>query len=340
MPYYEPDMMPATPDDFRECQIVETRDESVVGIEEWRPGIPQHQERFGSDAHRQERNIPSIRLRCAHSPVPRCCWSWPGTYLVYHLSSKEEAPSRDFTELEFAGADDQHTGSCYSLSTVLDHQSLFQRRGANLVVAARRRVDAGARRVSCRAMAGRLQIFQKFTFEKDGDQVRLASVEASEKLPTDLKTNIDALLESPRDTAVHAGRSLLRSPAPRAICSFRDADGKIVARFAAMPASRIVVCTLSLFGFCAIAQAQQVIPLWDKARPALKRGASNPSSTRTGGTRTSTILRSPCSCLPRARPMARRSSLRQAVDIASWCSIPKASSPRSISRAWASPRSR
>ena len=33
MPYYEPDVMPVTPDDFREFQILETRDESVVGIE-------------------------------------------------------------------------------------------------------------------------------------------------------------------------------------------------------------------------------------------------------------------------------------------------------------------
>ena len=33
LPYYEPDMMPATPDDFREFQIVDTIDESVVGIE-------------------------------------------------------------------------------------------------------------------------------------------------------------------------------------------------------------------------------------------------------------------------------------------------------------------
>jgi len=45
---------------------------------------------------------------------------------------------------------------------------------------------------------GPTQISQKFTFEKDGDQVRLASVQASGKLPTDLKTNVDALLESPR----------------------------------------------------------------------------------------------------------------------------------------------
>jgi len=33
LPYYEPDIMPATPDDFREFQLVETTDESVVGIE-------------------------------------------------------------------------------------------------------------------------------------------------------------------------------------------------------------------------------------------------------------------------------------------------------------------
>ena len=33
LPYYEPDIMPATPDDFREFQVVETHDESVVGIE-------------------------------------------------------------------------------------------------------------------------------------------------------------------------------------------------------------------------------------------------------------------------------------------------------------------
>jgi hypothetical protein len=33
LPYYEEGMMPATPDDFREYQVLETRDESVVGIE-------------------------------------------------------------------------------------------------------------------------------------------------------------------------------------------------------------------------------------------------------------------------------------------------------------------
>jgi hypothetical protein len=34
MPYYEPDVRHATPDDFRHFQVVESRDESVVGLED------------------------------------------------------------------------------------------------------------------------------------------------------------------------------------------------------------------------------------------------------------------------------------------------------------------
>jgi len=34
MPYYEPDRIPVTPDDFRQFQVVEILDESLVGIED------------------------------------------------------------------------------------------------------------------------------------------------------------------------------------------------------------------------------------------------------------------------------------------------------------------
>jgi hypothetical protein len=34
MPYYEPNTMIATPDDFRQFQVVESRDQSVIGIED------------------------------------------------------------------------------------------------------------------------------------------------------------------------------------------------------------------------------------------------------------------------------------------------------------------
>jgi hypothetical protein len=33
-PFYEPDMQPATPDDFTHFQVVESRDESIVGFED------------------------------------------------------------------------------------------------------------------------------------------------------------------------------------------------------------------------------------------------------------------------------------------------------------------
>ena len=33
LPYYEPDRMPSTPDDFDYFQVVDTEDESVIGIE-------------------------------------------------------------------------------------------------------------------------------------------------------------------------------------------------------------------------------------------------------------------------------------------------------------------
>jgi hypothetical protein len=120
-----------------------------------------------------------------------------GVYLIHHLTSKEDAPSREFTELEFAGADYQHTGSCYSLSTVLVVNRFFS--GAVRSWSSPRE-DAWTLALDSivQGNGGPTQISRKFTFEKDGDQVRLASVEASEKLPTDLKTNVDVLLESPR----------------------------------------------------------------------------------------------------------------------------------------------
>jgi hypothetical protein len=36
LPYYEPDTMPSTPDDFYKFQVLETRDESVVGLQDGR----------------------------------------------------------------------------------------------------------------------------------------------------------------------------------------------------------------------------------------------------------------------------------------------------------------
>ena len=45
---------------------------------------------------------------------------------------------------------------------------------------------------------GPVRDFQKFTFEKDGDQVRLTSVEGSKWHPTDVAKNIDLLIDAPK----------------------------------------------------------------------------------------------------------------------------------------------
>ena len=42
-----------------------------------------------------------------------------GGFTIYKATSKDAVPSRDFTELELAADDEDHTGTCYSLSTVL-----------------------------------------------------------------------------------------------------------------------------------------------------------------------------------------------------------------------------
>jgi hypothetical protein len=118
-----------------------------------------------------------------------------GGFAIFRMCSKEEAPSRAFTELEFAGQD--HAGSCYSLSSVLI---------ANRALSGAVRTWTSPREDTWtltlddieHGYGGQKQIFQKFTFEKSGEQVRLVSVEASKDRSTDLAHNIDELLETPR----------------------------------------------------------------------------------------------------------------------------------------------
>lgn len=121
-----------------------------------------------------------------------------GGYLVYHLTSREDAPSREFTALEFAGADPEHTGSCYSLDTVLFANRAFNK-GARTWTSPREETWTLSIDDVVQGYGGPQSIFQKFTFEKQGDQIRLMSVEASEKISTDLKTNIDELVDGPSD---------------------------------------------------------------------------------------------------------------------------------------------
>jgi hypothetical protein len=61
LPFYEPDVMPATPDDFREFQILESRDESVVGIEGGDIVF------LSTDAHIRQQLVPKGSLKIPYT---------------------------------------------------------------------------------------------------------------------------------------------------------------------------------------------------------------------------------------------------------------------------------
>jgi hypothetical protein len=100
--------------------------------------------------------------------------------------------------LELAAEDDDHSGTCYSLSTVLMANGVFggavrtwtpdgknEHKWTLTVEKVRQDSDGPAHE------------FQKFTFEKFGQQVRLVDVDASAGYPTEVEVNIDRLLQAP-----------------------------------------------------------------------------------------------------------------------------------------------
>jgi hypothetical protein len=114
-----------------------------------------------------------------------------GGFLAVRYTSGDQGPSRDFSELEFAD-------SCYSLSTVLIANRFLS--GASRTWTSTRD-DAWTLKLDdvVQGQGGPIRMYQKFTFEKYGDQVRLVGMEASEGLDTDVEHNVDTLLEVPNE---------------------------------------------------------------------------------------------------------------------------------------------
>lgn len=116
-----------------------------------------------------------------------------GGFLVYRLVGSDDAPSKDFTALEFAGADDDHTGTCYSFDTVL----FTNRVGSSAVRTWKSpRDDVWVLLVDdvIQGNGGPVRDFQKYTFEKVDEKVRLTAVEASKGHVQTVDDNIDELI--------------------------------------------------------------------------------------------------------------------------------------------------
>ena len=122
-----------------------------------------------------------------------------GGLAAYRLAGKDDAPSRAFTELELAAADSAHTGTCYSLSTVLIAN------GANRnVVRTWSRADEDnddewtlMLEDVVQGPNGPVRVFQEYTFERHGQQLWLTAVDGSEGMSTSVARSIDQLLDGP-----------------------------------------------------------------------------------------------------------------------------------------------
>lgn len=124
-----------------------------------------------------------------------------GGFALYRGMQKPEGPPREFLDREFAGADSDRTGSCYSLSTVLIANGAFSN-------ATREWEHAGAKDEERWLLAiddlvqgagSPAHVFQRYTFQRKGDTVHLVAVEVSEGQSKKIKDHVDALLEAPND---------------------------------------------------------------------------------------------------------------------------------------------
>lgn len=127
-----------------------------------------------------------------------------GGFTIYKAVSKEDGPSRKFLELELAAHDEDRAGTCYSLSTVLIASGVIGNDARTWTAPDTDNENKWALELEnvVQGFNGPTRVFQKFTFEKSGEQVRLVSVDATEGMPTDIGQNVDQLI-----AGAHARRS-------------------------------------------------------------------------------------------------------------------------------------
>jgi hypothetical protein len=121
-----------------------------------------------------------------------------GGFGLHRALNKPDSPSRDFLDLELAGADSDHTGACYSLSTVIVANTAFSSAMLEWMPAGEDAWTLSMEDV-VNAHGGPAHVFQRFTFRQRGEFVDLVSVEASEGQNTDVEANIDGLLQAPNE---------------------------------------------------------------------------------------------------------------------------------------------
>jgi hypothetical protein len=120
-----------------------------------------------------------------------------GGFGLHRALNRPEGPSRDFLELELAGPEGQ-PGSCYSLSTVLIANSVFNDAVREWSAAGEQAWTLSFEDLH-QGPDGPVSVFQRFTFERRDGMAHLTKVQATKGINTNLSDNLRGLLEAPNE---------------------------------------------------------------------------------------------------------------------------------------------
>jgi hypothetical protein len=132
-----------------------------------------------------------------------------GGFALHRALSEPEGPPRSFLDRELAAPenDEQHAGTCFSLSTVIIANTLFSSATLEWKPAHEAAWTLSLEDI-LHDSRGPVHVFQRFTFEERDELIHLVAVEASEGQDTDLTHNIDALLAAPNGRSTPVERCL------------------------------------------------------------------------------------------------------------------------------------
>jgi hypothetical protein len=132
-----------------------------------------------------------------------------GGFALHRVLSAPESPSRSFLDRELAAPsnDEDHSGTCFALSTVIIANTMFRSASLDWKPA---HEHAWTLTIEDLVQDGRgpIHVYQKLTFEERGDLVALVDVEASEGHDIGVTATLDGLLAPANERSTPVDRCL------------------------------------------------------------------------------------------------------------------------------------
>ena len=186
------------------------------------------------------------------------------------------APSRDFLDLEFEGADFEQTGIL--LFARAPYSSRIARPPATRGPGRRRTTDRWTLLLDdvVQGNGGPVRVFQKFTFEKHESMVRLVTLETDERLRHRSRPEHRRPGQVRARTALHAHRSLPRTRTPRLSVHAETLTRQLWQGSRRCPHPDSSPPRFRCSRSASRHGAQQVIPLWEQGAPGFESRRAEP----------------------------------------------------------------